>query len=252
MSLSSLSFAGLPQIHSSRRIALFQDDLLADRWVLRPALREGRCSMMSEGPVFGVIAAGRAVQTDCTRVSATEFLFELPEASSINHIVVFLTGAVPLPIELGASVYARWPQLDGGDGHGDWHFLGGLTNSKPSAMFRFGQVNHQGASVGNSMFISGSATAGSVLIGIQIISIADLERTVSDLDTAPRKESTMSQFTSKMLTNLFNHMQSYAVNMPNPNTPSTSVEVVPIRVVEEWFNKFQQRLKLNPEFWRYC
>ncbi|KAK0398226.1 hypothetical protein QR680_002484 [Steinernema hermaphroditum] len=191
---------------------------------------------MSEGPVFGVIAAGRAVETNCTRVSDTEFLFELPQASTINHIVIFLTGAVSLPNEYGASVYARWPQMDGGDGHGDWHFLGALTNNKPSAMFRFGQVNHQSASAGKSMFVSGSASAGSVLLGIQITPVAELQQ----------------KFTTKMLTNLFNHMQSHVVPMVNPQAPTQSVEVVPIRVVEEWFNKFQHRLKMNPDFWKYC
>ncbi|TMS37803.1 hypothetical protein L596_004662 [Steinernema carpocapsae] len=204
---------------------------------------------MAEGPIFGVIAAGRALQTDCVRVSETEFLFELPQASTINHIAVFLTGAIPLPAEI---VYARWPQLDGGVGHGDWHFLGGLSANKPSAMFRFGQVNHQSAAAGHSMFAAGNATAGSVLLGIHVGPIAELEQKVAELDTAPKKESTMSQFTTKMLTNLVNHVQSYAVAMPNPQMPSQSVEVVPLRVVQDWFNRFQQRLRLNPDFWKYC
>ncbi|KAK0398227.1 hypothetical protein QR680_002484 [Steinernema hermaphroditum] len=159
---------------------------------------------MSEGPVFGVIAAGRAVETNCTRVSDTEFLFELPQASTINHIVIFLTGAVSLPNEYGASVYARWPQMDGGDGHGDWHFLGALTNNKPSAMFRFGQCFGWKCPARNTNYAGGRTTA---------------EVHNQDADKS---------------------------------APTQSVEVVPIRVVEEWFNKFQHRLKMNPDFWKYC
>lgn len=51
--------------------------------------------------LFGVIVAGRAVQTDFRQVDATKYLIDLPDAKNINHIVVFLTN--PLPFGYAAT-----------------------------------------------------------------------------------------------------------------------------------------------------
>lgn len=37
------------------------------------------------------------------RLSETDFVTEISDASSINHMAVFLTGSVPLPDGFGAS-----------------------------------------------------------------------------------------------------------------------------------------------------
>jgi hypothetical protein len=42
-------------------------------------------------------------QTQYEQISETQVLFTIPEADSINHIVVFMTGATPFPEGLGAQ-----------------------------------------------------------------------------------------------------------------------------------------------------
>lgn len=37
------------------------------------------------------------VQTDFQQVETSKFLITIPEADNINHLVVFLTGLIPLP-----------------------------------------------------------------------------------------------------------------------------------------------------------
>lgn len=37
------------------------------------------------------------VQTDFQQIDENKFLLNIPDADNINHVVVFLTGAVPLP-----------------------------------------------------------------------------------------------------------------------------------------------------------
>ncbi|KAI8901338.1 hypothetical protein BC833DRAFT_578366 [Globomyces pollinis-pini] len=60
-------------------------------------------------------------------------MFELMDASSINHIVIFLLGQ-PFPEGFGATVHFLWPSTT----NPSWVFLGILTNDKPSAIFKLG------------------------------------------------------------------------------------------------------------------
>ena len=78
--------------------------------------------------MFGCVVAGRLLQTDLQQVDETHALFELPNASSINHLCVFLLGTgaakirellvtvyssltqlVPFPEGYGATVHFYWP-----------------------------------------------------------------------------------------------------------------------------------------------
>ncbi|EIW80006.1 DUF775-domain-containing protein, partial [Coniophora puteana RWD-64-598 SS2] len=59
--------------------------------------------------MFGCCVAGRLLQTDLQQVDETHALFELPAASTINHISVFLLGTVPFPDGYGATVHFFWP-----------------------------------------------------------------------------------------------------------------------------------------------
>jgi hypothetical protein len=43
------------------------------------------------------------VQTEFTQVSETQFVFNIPEADGINHIVVFMTGQQPFPDTMGGA-----------------------------------------------------------------------------------------------------------------------------------------------------
>lgn len=45
---------------------------------------------------FGVIAAGRLPQI-AEAIAPDKYLLTIPDAESINHLVVFLTGTTPLP-----------------------------------------------------------------------------------------------------------------------------------------------------------
>lgn len=77
------------------------------------------------------------VQTDVQQVGQTQFLFNIPEADNINHIVLFLTGTISLPERMAGAVYFSWP-----DPHAppNWQFLGHISNTKPSAIFKISQL----------------------------------------------------------------------------------------------------------------
>nr|CAG8644206.1 14082_t:CDS:2 [Entrophospora candida] len=81
--------------------------------------------------MFGCIVAGRLIQTNLQQVDVNKYIFELPDAASINHIVVFLLGTIPFDPGYAATVHFLWPGSEGG-----WKLLGMLSNEKPSAIFR--------------------------------------------------------------------------------------------------------------------
>lgn len=80
------------------------------------------------------------VQTDFQQVGESQFLFNIPEADSINHIVVFLTGTMPLPLGMAGSVYFSWPDPAQPP---SWIMLGYISNAKPSAIFKISQLKNQ-------------------------------------------------------------------------------------------------------------
>ncbi|KAJ2909435.1 hypothetical protein GGI21_001888, partial [Coemansia aciculifera] len=79
--------------------------------------------------MFGCIVAGRLVQTNLQQVDVNKYVFELPDAHNINHIVVFLLGTIPFDAGYAATVHLLWPNKS-------WQILGALSNDKPSAIFR--------------------------------------------------------------------------------------------------------------------
>ena len=49
--------------------------------------------------MFGLIVAGRLVSTTWEQISPTNVVSEIPDADSVNHLVVFLTGTRIMDIE---------------------------------------------------------------------------------------------------------------------------------------------------------
>lgn len=58
---------------------------------------------------------------DFQRVDETKFLLNIPEADNINHIVIFLTGTIQLPVGLAGAVYFSWPDPNAPP---NWQYLG--------------------------------------------------------------------------------------------------------------------------------
>lgn len=64
-------------------------------------------------------------------------MLNIPEADNINHIVVFLTDTISLPLGMAGGVYFSWPDTSAPP---NWQFLGYISNSKPSAIFKISQL----------------------------------------------------------------------------------------------------------------
>ncbi|MFH4982531.1 hypothetical protein AB6A40_009240 [Gnathostoma spinigerum] len=199
--------------------------------------------------IFGVIVAGRLLQANFVQASETEFVTEVPDANTINHVVVFLTGVQPFPEGLGGSVFVGWPQ---DSGVMNWYYLGFICNSKPSAIFRVAQL-HKLDTFDESVFSSMAMPTGghsSAQIGISVEQLSVISSRVPAGGTTPSQQAALVEFSQKMLENFVNYAQSFVVRLPQPQNLGCIQEYIPASVIQSWYNNFKSRLQQNPNFWR--
>nr|CAD2159585.1 unnamed protein product [Meloidogyne enterolobii] len=207
--------------------------------------------------VFGLIIAGRMVQTDFTALKEMEYMIEIQDAESINHLVIFLTGLSPLPVNYGGSIYMSWTPIGG---ERQWNYLGFISNEKPSALFKIGQLtkhtqqqNPQNFSFNASNIntnIFNNSAVHSALIGVKVEPMIEILRRNENEETSTSEQlSSLALFPEKMLRNFVNFMHSFAVSFPKPNTTQYE-EYVPAKSVTEWYTNFKRRLEANPNFWK--
>ncbi|GAB0100391.1 Protein OPI10 homolog [Sergentomyia squamirostris] len=193
---------------------------------------------------MGVIVAGRLPQTDFQQIDQSQFLFNIADADNINHIVVFLTGTVALPDRMAGAVYFSWPDPRAPP---NWQFLGYISNSKPSAIFKISQLkklNEMSDNPSSNNIFGAQPISHIAQIGISI------EPEASIVQQTPATSATSYlQFGQKMLENFFNYVSSFAVTqaqmLPNP-----AETFVPLSTLHTWFTNFQRRLQQNPNFWK--
>ncbi|KAJ2809131.1 hypothetical protein H4R20_000371 [Coemansia guatemalensis] len=199
--------------------------------------------------MFGCIVAGRLVQTNLQQVDVNKYVFELPEAHSINHVVVFLLGTIPFEPGYAATVHLLWPNKD-------WQMLGALSNDKPSAIFRLRSA------VDTSNANSANGTIAE--LGISIEPVQAVEQQVQQqaqpssaltLATSAAASNTTvplqaaKQFAERALQNLYDYVTSFATQ-PNASMgmfgSGAAVQVLPVKVFDEWYNTFLRKLQRDP------
>jgi len=194
--------------------------------------------------MFGCIVAGRLIQTNLHLVDETHAVFELPSASTINHICVFLLGQVPFPEGYGATVHLHWP------GKG-FQLLGEISNDKPSAIFRLrgtysahpththAAFSHSGASQDNP-----SSEDVTAILGISIEPLVDIQRQMSSLSSSlvrvePQNTPAQSPvaLAEKIARHLFNYLSSFA------DAHGTPVNNAQLNAVTRWYESFLAKLR---------
>ncbi|CAI6356016.1 unnamed protein product [Macrosiphum euphorbiae] len=193
--------------------------------------------------MFGLLVSGRLVRTDFERLEETKFMITINSAESVNYICVFLTGLVPFPEGTAGSVYFSWPDENA---RPNWQLLGILSNNKPSAIFKLSNLK-QHFDVTNqpinafSQFPSISINAQ---IGISIEPLINAELQTTCIEST-QNVSTFVEFTQKMVQNLYNYVSSYAVDVGPQQT-----SMVPLLLIQKWYENFERKLNLNPNFWK--
>jgi len=189
--------------------------------------------------MFGCCVAGRLLQTNLQQIDDTHAIFELPAASTINHICVFLLGTVPFPDGYGASVHFFWP------GKGS-QLLGMLSNDKPSAIFRLrGTFAPDTTTVTHNAFMQNAGATANIVavLGLSIEPLEQIQVQLSSLHSAFTKPTTGLNnpivLTEKIVKHFFNYLSSFVLD----GGGITSENVVPMNAVRNWYDSFMRRLK---------
>lgn len=140
-------------------------------------------------------------------------------------------------------VYFSWPDEQA---RPNWQLLGVLSNNKPSAIFKLSNLKQQFDTSTQPLnaFSQFPSISINAQIGISIEPIVNVESLV--INNEPSNNlSTFVEFTQKMVQNLFNYVSSYAVEGGPQQTP-----MVPLLSVQKWYENFERKLNLNPNFWK--
>ncbi|WYZ46452.1 hypothetical protein EsH8_IX_000677 [Colletotrichum jinshuiense] len=196
-------------------------------------------------PLFGVVPAGQPLLTDPTSApSETSFLYSISAARPFSHITVMLLPGIVLPPDTAAAIYfATAVDVAAASATGqtpNFKFLGGIGMGKESAIFKI--------NAGNS---NNSGDNGNVVIGISIEPADSVASRIQELSAGRSSNSggaTASQPSTQLLAqniikNAFNFLASFS-GTAGPG----GIEVVPLKAFEEWWKKFESRVRSDPSF----
>lgn len=123
----------------------------------------------------------------------------------------------------------------------------------------FLKLNYQmlaGIGAGDTVLDSGALTSAAIL-GISIEPLAQVADQSASVAAEASKLSDFQQFAQRMLENFFNYASSFAVQIPvpAPNGPqigsAPSMEsIVPLKTVNQWYERFTRQFQADPYFWR--
>ncbi|KFA77089.1 hypothetical protein S40288_11330 [Stachybotrys chartarum IBT 40288] len=187
------------------------------------------------GLLFGIIPAGQPLVTEpASSPSPTSFLYTLSTAARpFSHIVVFLLPGVALPENSAAAIYLSTARDVQSGAAPNFRFLGAIGPGKESAVFKV------------------SSADGDLVIGVDVES-ADavaprLQEIAAAKSAAPAAASSSPPSTAvlaqRIIQNAFNFLASFS-GSAGPG----GVEVVPLKAFEDWWRKFESRIRADPSF----
>ncbi|GAA5950640.1 hypothetical protein JCM3765_000560 [Sporobolomyces pararoseus] len=216
--------------------------------------------------MFAFVVPGRLVQQTLQDPSSPErFLAQIDKVEELNHITVFLTGQAPFPQGYGATVHLEIP------GKG-FQLIGGLSNEKPSAIFRLRgttipSTTPQFSSNSSSSTLIG--TTSTTTLGILCEPLTSIANQLSNLPSISTSTSTalvtttggggattnlmngssggdqavkLAQLIAK---NLFNAISGFVKPLPSGVSSSGggSEGWIEFGLVESWYRNFENKLK---------
>lgn len=202
--------------------------------------------MTEQQPLFGLLPAGHPLITAPSSIpSPTSFLYALSSTTPSNpkpfsHLAIFLLPGTTLPPDTAAAIYLITnPEALASGGQPNTRFLGGVGPGKESAVFKLGG-GQEGVVIGVSIEEAGSvggrieeqqqAAKSGNSTGGELVKAGPTGAQPSTLVLAQR-----------IIKNAFNFLSSFSGN-------AGGTEVVPLKAFEEWWKKFESRVRSDPSF----
>ncbi|CAE6509147.1 unnamed protein product [Rhizoctonia solani] len=213
--------------------------------------------------MFGIVVAGRLLQTECQQIDETHVAFTIESAANVNHICVFMLGtgadphsriSVPFPPGYAATVHFHWP------GKG-FQLLGMLSNEKPSAVFRL-RGSYTVAQLKSHSTLSSAAAIGSpapaandvtAILGIAVEPIQAVEAQITTNTASQTGQPTDNKLVKpgplglvdptvlaeRIVKHMFTYLSSF-VSDPGSLSPDT---VVPLNIIRRWYDNFLTKIR---------
>lgn len=202
-------------------------------------------------PLFGLVPAGLPVITQPTETpSQTSFIYSIPTSpKSFSHVVIFLLPGVVLPSNTAAAIYlVTPPDRAQGQEVPNSKFLGGVGPGKESAIFKLNDSSIPASSGGQIILGISIEDAGSVASRITELQAAKSSTAApGSLALVPAGQTQTQQQPStlvlaqRIIKNAFNFLSSFSGQ-------AGQVEVVPMKAFEDWWRKFESRVRSDPGF----
>lgn len=191
-------------------------------------------------------------------------MITVPQADTINHVVVFLTGLTQLPLGSAGCIFFSLPDPNAPP---VWNYLGYLTNDKPSAIYKLSNLtsshlrNNTSTTAPTNVQMAFNFTQAPVVhvaqIGISIEPLESVLQMVPAIDTAASNVNNFTEFINKSIGNLYNYCSSFSRNaseiMGNPfqsSGPSNNTQYVPLSTIQTWYENYTRRLAFDKNFWK--
>ncbi|PWN43193.1 hypothetical protein IE81DRAFT_312535 [Ceraceosorus guamensis] len=211
--------------------------------------------------MFSLLIPGRLPLTAPQQVDETHAVFPIDDAANLNHICIFMTGDAPLPQGYAVSLHLLPPG-------GSWKLLGGLSNTKPSAIYRCKSLSSASSASSSTAFGAANSTpATSALLGLSIESEQVVAAQVASLGGATaaasavgpaatggndalalvpaggagaaagaaQAEQIATAIAPKIAQNVFDYLSSYI--------PDSAPQTGPL--LQKWLDGFQRKLKMQ-------
>ncbi|APA12983.1 hypothetical protein SS1G_08477 [Sclerotinia sclerotiorum 1980 UF-70] len=231
--------------------------------------------------LFGIIPTGQPpIITPTSAPSPTSFVFTLP-ARSYNHICVFLLPGITLPHSTAAAVYISLPPSLNASTPAStppFKFLGGIGPGKESAIFKINSdTTPQNSNPNPAPEIDMDADSNpsslnpqaEITLGISLESADSVSAQMAQLSSSSASPSSINPsnpstslilsrpsqnpktdtlvLAQRIIKNAFNFLASFSGNVMDGGN-GKGVEVVPLKAFEEWWRKFEVRVRNDPGF----
>lgn len=221
-------------------------------------------------PLFGLVPAGQPMLITPTQTpSPTTFLYAIPPSAPgskpFSHIVVFLLPGVTLPPATAAAIYLLTPPTSPAQTEPNSRFLGGIGPGKESAIFKLSSPSSGSGSAAGG---AGAGGQGNVVIGVSVEPADAVAAQIAQLPSSSPSSSASSTalvpapassgsgqgqgqgqgqqpstlvLAQRIIKNAFNFLSGFSGT-------AGQVEVVPLKAFEEWWRKFEGRVRSDPGF----
>jgi hypothetical protein len=192
------------------------------------------------GPLFGIVPTGQPLITEpASTPSSTSFLYALPSSRPFSHVLVFLLPNVTLPDNTAAAIYLATARAVAEAAQAgttpNFRFLGAIGPGKESAIFK---VSSPAASDSDRDLVIGVSIEPAEAVAPRLQELAANKSTTSN-----SSQPSTAVLAQRIIQNAFNFLASFS-GSAGPG----GVEVVPLKAFEDWWRKFESRVRADPSF----